>query len=197
MFITCSHRNLHFTDVKKYMDCPLCVGEIYFITHPIFNFVFPLLHAWVSIVSINLCNPCDQGRVDIIIKNMYFHVGNKLIEFISSLFCIHLYMFATRAKSTNKCGFWTCMFSLNCLLAWYIKPVDCGRVRHGKTEVSLTNSASCSMHHDLSWKVSYPIWCTLTFPLSVLGRVPIGLICYINGNVCRDYWKYHVNLCKG
>jgi hypothetical protein len=127
----------------------LCVGEIYFITHPIFNFVFSLLHAWVSIVSINLCNPCDQGRVDIIIENMYFHVGNKLIKFISSLFCIHLYMFATRAKSTNKCGIWTCMFSLNCLLAWYIKPVDRGRVRHGKTEVSLTNSASCSMHHAL------------------------------------------------
>jgi hypothetical protein len=104
------------------------------LTHPVshFCYVLPYLMLGSALVSINLCNPCDQGRVDITIENMYFHAGNKFMKFISSLFCIHYYMFATRAKSTNKCGIWTCMFSLNCLLAWYIQPVDCGSVDMGR-----------------------------------------------------------------
>jgi hypothetical protein len=41
------------------------------------------------------------------------------------------------------------MFVLSCLLVWYIKTSGLWTRRHGKTEVSLTNSASCSMHHAL------------------------------------------------
>ena len=111
-------------------------------------FLFSLLHAWVSMVSINLCNPCDQGRVDITIENMYFHAGNKLKEFISSLSCIHFYMFAKLAQ-INKCGILDLHVCFEFLNSLVYKTSGLWIRRHGKTEVSLINSASCSMHHAL------------------------------------------------
>ncbi len=159
-------------------------------THPASILFSSLLHAWVSMVSINLCNPCDQGRVGITIENMYFHAGNKLKEFISSLSCIHFYMFAKFAQINNKCGIWNCMFGLRCLLVWYINQwiVDLSTWEDGSelNKLSFLLDAPCS-----SWEVSYPIWCTLTFPLNVLGRVPIGLICSTNG---KRVWR--ILICK-
>jgi hypothetical protein len=109
------------------------VGEVYFMTHPVFHlfYFFSLLHAWVSIVSINLCNPCDQGRVDITIENMYFRAGNNLNIF-RSLSCIQFYMFAKIRANQISVGFWICMFVLSFLTAWYIKPVDYGFVDMGR-----------------------------------------------------------------
>ena len=151
MFVTCNHRRIvlcRCSNVYELLSHVL-VKFILWLTPSSILFSFSLLHAWVSMVSINLCNPCDQGRVDITIETMYFHAGNKLKEFISSLSCIHFYMFAKLAQINNKCGIWNCMFVLSCLLVWYIKTSGLWIRRHGKTEVSLTNSASCSMHHAL------------------------------------------------
>ena len=98
MFIKCNHRKMNFAGVKMCMNCSLMLVKfILWLTLSSILFSFSLLHAWVSMVSINLCNPCDQGRVDITIENMYFYAGNKLKEFISSLSCIHIYMFAKLA----------------------------------------------------------------------------------------------------
>ena len=55
------------------------------LTHPVSQFVFyvlPYLMLGSALVSINLCNPCDQGRVDITIENMYLYAGNKFMKFI-------------------------------------------------------------------------------------------------------------------
>jgi hypothetical protein len=98
-------------------------------------------------VSINLCNPCDQGRVDITIENMYFHAGNKLNLFRRCLASTSICLRNSR-KSTSV-GFGICMFVLKLLVSLVYKTSGLWTRRHGKTEVSSTNSASCSMHHVL------------------------------------------------
>ena len=120
-----------------------------FITHPPPTFVSLLYYCLGRHSKHKLCNPCDQGRVDIIIEHMFLFAGNKLTEFISSLSLYPPYMLATRAQLTKtSVGFGIACFIWDCLLAWYINQWI-GIRRHGKTEVSLTNSASCSMHHVL------------------------------------------------
>ena len=134
MFVTCNHRRIVLCRCSNVYELLSHVLVKFIYNSPrllLFSFFF-LTIAWVSIVSINFCNPCDQGRVDIIIENMYLHAGNKLKEFISSLSCIHFYMFAKLAQINNKCGIWNCMLVLSCLSVWYIKPVDCGFVDMGR-----------------------------------------------------------------
>jgi hypothetical protein len=62
--------------------------------------------------------------VDIIIEHMFLFAGNKLTEFISSLFCIHFICQRLAHNQQNKCGIWNCMFSLKLLTGLVYQPVD-------------------------------------------------------------------------
>ena len=80
---------------------------------------------------------------------MYFYAGNKLKEFISSLSCMHIYMFAKLAQIKDKVWDLELHVCFEFLDGLVYKTSGLWIRRHGKTEVSLINSASCSMHHAL------------------------------------------------
>jgi hypothetical protein len=128
------------------------------LTHPVSQFVFyvlPYLMLGSALVSINLVTPAIKAEWISPSKICIFMQEINLWNLFSSLICIHYYMFATRAKSMNKCGIWTCMFGLNCLLVWYIQPVDCGSVDMGRRKWAL--------------KTQLPARCTMLFGRSVVS----------------------------
>jgi hypothetical protein len=120
-----------------------------------------------------------------------------------SLFvCIHFTCCETRAHHKQNVGFGcACLFWLF-LTDWYNKPAEFWIRRHGKTGVSLKNSAPCSMHHALRKRCSISIDMHWHFPLDVLGRVPIGLILFYYWEECVEKYEFVNtitcwNSCKG
>jgi hypothetical protein len=73
------------------------------LTHPLsyFCYVLPYLMLGSALVSINLCNPCDQGRVDITIEHMYLYAGNKFKKFIFVV-VLHPLLYVCDSRKINE-----------------------------------------------------------------------------------------------
>jgi hypothetical protein len=135
-----------------------CAHETYLrttLSSSLFVFFF-LLPAWVSTVSRTLCNPCDQGRVDIILKHVRVCRKGMKKNLSVVLFASTLHVCETRANYKQSVGFGcACLF----WIVWWTGIIN--QRNFGLVDMGRREWAS---------KPQLPARCTMFFVRGVLSR---------------------------